>query len=267
MTTQELKLNKLKELIQLADSGLTREEFTANFKIIIDLIKSLKLANAQEMEAMRVMMKSFEAKMSSDQTDEMSKMKDQAMNYCEKEMNTMLREHEAMMSAMDAKMDEIKPLDPVDTDLLAKQASDLAITAIKPLIVPKDDFNAEISKAGDLIADTISGLLVIDDIKDLKEELEELRKLKTQRLGGGGFNRSAMEQYFIDDDTPVEVPNGVITDFTPTYSFMASSLKVFNDGQRMKIGAAKDYTIVNKKVVYNTAPLADVIITFDYRRE
>ena len=266
MTTQELKLNKLKELIQLADSGLTREEFTANFKIIIDLIKSLKLANQQERESLLIMMKSFEAKMSSDHYEEMEKMDKEMTAKCETETNKILLAHEAMVSEMDKKMETMAEAMP-DEALIAKQASDLAITAIKPLIVPNDDLKLEIPKLGDLIADTISGLLGIDDIKDLKEELEELRKLKTQRLGGGGFNRSAMEQYFIDDDTPVEVPNGVITDFTPTYSFMASSLKVFNDGQRMKIGAAKDYTIVNKKVVYNTAPLADVIITFDYRRE
>ena len=254
MTTQELKLNKLKELIQLADSGLTREEFTSNFKIIIDLIKSLKLANQQEREGLLIMMKSFEAKMSSDQTDEMVKMKDQAMNYCEKEMNTMLREHEAMISAMDAKMDEIKPLEPIDTDLIAKQASDLAITAIKPLIPEPYDLSKELLKAGDLIATSLENLdddkkLEISAIKDLQEILDELKQSRTRTFGGGGFSLSAMTQHFINDEIPVD--SGDHLTFTINYTPVNGTFKLYRSRARQNL--TEDYTLSGKSLTLTVA--------------
>ena len=275
------KIEKLKKLLEIANDGLDRKSFELAFKTLIDFIKRTdkvltdkidgKLLTAEEkLDELNKIYKETISRIEDDNQATLSNVKKWVFGkvaelFIKSKVNDKVNE-------IDAKLREIGSKEWPDTDLLAKQASDLAITAIKPLIPKEVAFDEEISKAGDLIASTLEAQpedkkLEIEAIKDLRKELDELRAMKGRVLGGGGgFSRMAMEQYFIDDDTPAEVPNGVITDFTPTYSFMASSLKVFNDGQRMKIGATKDYTIVSGKVVYNTAPLADVIITFDYRR-
>jgi len=269
MTTQELKLNKLKELIQLADSGLTREEFTSNFKIIIDLIKSLKLANQQERESLLIMLKSATAKMASDQTDDMAVIKSEALAFLAKEMRTLMAEHKSRITELDNKMAEIGSIKPPDEALLAKTASDLAVSELLPKIPTNEIFKDNLSKAGDLIATSLENLdddkkLEISAIKDLQKELDELRAMKGRTFGGGGLSKSALELHFVDAETPAEVPNGVITDFTTVYiPSPTASLKVFADGQRLKL--TTDYTFSGKIVSFITAPLTDVLITFEYR--
>jgi len=265
---QEFK-TQFAESLKAFNDRMSYEELKVALTSIIEFVKKQKEMTATELQAMKVMMSSALEKIKADQSSEMEKMDKDVMAYCEKEMNSMIREHEAMMSAMDAKMDEIKPLEPVDTDLIAKQASDLAITAIIPKIPTYETFKDNLSKAGDLIVDTLSKQegeekLHIADIWKLQETLDELRQIRSRTLGGGGFSTIAMQQHFIDDETPTGDINGVNTDFvislTPS---PASSLKVFLDGQRMKL--TTDYTFTNKTITFLTAPLTGSLITVDYR--
>ena len=251
------------EAVKSFNEKMSYEELKTAIQTLINFVKTQKELTAQELEAIKIMLKSATAKMSSDQSAEMEMMKKQAASYCEKEMNKMYFEHESMMSAMDAKMDEVKPLEPIDTDLLAKQASDLAITSVLAKLPAPYDLSKELPSQGDLIADAVSGLLEVKDIKNLQEILDELKQLRTQRLGGG-TNYMGISQHFIDAETPTEVPNGVITDFTLVNTpNPETSLKVFADGQRLKL--TTDYTLSGKTVSFVTAPITDVLIIFEYR--
>ena len=269
MTDQ--RLEKLKTLLKLTSEGLTMEEFTKAFKVVLDYIKKvekdLTLKNDISTQELTALIQTL--------ADKLETLNQQKLLSSQVKMDKALEEQRASLNYIRDWTRNLKNgRDGKDADeaIVAENASKIALETLEPKLLGKDAIKEEISKAGDLIASTLEAQpedkkLEIEAIKDLRKELDELRAMKGRVLGGGGgFSRMAMEQYFIDDDTPAEVPNGVITDFTPTYSFMASSLKVFNDGQRRKIGATKDYTIVSGKVVYNTAPLVDVIITFDYRR-
>lgn len=260
------KLKKIQEFIELSKSSLTEAEFVDAFKKVVDYVKAIQAANKDEMKALDNKYTNIVKGIESNYGGDMAGMKSEAMAMCEKEMGK-------MKGQVDAKMAEVKDgVDGLsaDVDIVAKTASDLAITALKPLIPTIEVIEADLPKLGAPIRDALE-LLTGDDrldksaIKGLDEEFKRLEEVRGRVLGGGGgFNRMAMEQYFVDADTPVEVPNGVITDFTPTWAFIASSLKVYNDGQRMQL--TTDYTIVGGKVVYNTAPLTDVIIIFEYRR-
>ena len=269
MTTEQLK--QLKENLQRANDSLTKKDFEASFKVLIDFVKKLQATltdkNDKVIQELTALIQTL--------ADKLETLNQQKLLSSQVKMDKALEEQRASLNYIRDWTRNLKNgRDGKDADeaIVAENASKIALETLEPKLLGKDAIKEEISKAGDLIATSLENLdddkkLEISAIKDLQKELDELRAMKGRVLGGGGgFSRMAMEQYFIDDDTPAEVPNGVITDFTPTYSFMASSLKVFNDGQRMKIGATKDYTIVSGKVVYNTAPLADVIITFDYRR-
>jgi hypothetical protein len=175
----------------------------------------------------------------------------------------MYQEHEAMMSAMDKKMAEVRDGVDANEDRVAENASKMAITEVLSKVVAKDDFKEEISKAGDLIADTISGLLEIKDIKGLEELLEEIKKIKGQRLGGGGFSSIAMQQHFIFKETPSGTINGVNTDFvlnlTPSPT---DSLTVYRGGAVQTL--TEDYTLSGKTITFLVAPVVGEIIRCDY---
>jgi hypothetical protein len=80
----------------------------------------------------------------------------------------------------------------------------------------------------------------------------------------GGFNYSTIDTHIVDDETPSGLVNGVNTDFVlNNIPSPASSLKVFKDGQRMKL--ATDYTFSGQTITFLDAPLTDTIITCDYR--
>ncbi len=256
------KRDQFISLLKLTTSSLTREEFINSFKQVLDFCK----------KAVQDLSQKYQDTISRTEVEISSKL-----SSLEEKVDTKLSEVKDGYTPIKGKdyFDGLKGDDGVtpDTAEVALKASTMAQDALKPLLPTIDQLEKKLPILGEKIRDGLELLqgderLEIKAIKDLEERLSELKKEfgKTRFVGGGGFNRSAMEQYFVDDDTPVEVPNGVITDFTPTYIPLASSLKVFNDGQRMKLGATKDYTFSGGKVIYNTAPLADVIITFDYRR-
>lgn len=251
------------EAVKSFNEKMSYEELKIAIQALIDFVKKLKENTAAELQTIKVMLSSATAKMESDQNEEMTEMKKQATNYCEKEMNKMYFEHESMITIMDKKMDDIKPLEPVDTSLIAKQASEIATSEVLKLIPPKDDFNAELSKAGDLIADTISGLLEVKDIKGLEELLEELRQLRTQRLGGGGFSAIAMQQHFIPWTETSVAPNGVLTDFVIAYTpNPTNSLEVMVDNSPLFLTSDWTYTAATKTIVFNVAPPLGSIIRY-----
>jgi hypothetical protein len=274
MTTSEEKLNKLKELINLSNSGLTREEFTSNFKIIIDLIKSLKVANQQERESLLIMMKSFEAKISNDQTSEIDKISKELIAKLETGLNKIIFEKEAMTAEIDKRASDMEKSMP-DEVLLAKTASEMAIVAIKPLILPKDDLKEEISKLGDLIVKTVNNLPAedswhIEDIYKLREELDELRQLRGRTFGGGGgLSRMTADGLYAPigttGGTPIdnEVVAGDTNTFTLANTPILGSEHLFGIGQRLTLTV--DYSIAGA-VITTVNPWSAGQIIADYKK-
>jgi hypothetical protein len=260
------RLEKLKSILQLVDESISKKDFEANFKILIEFVKKLKEMTAQEMEAMRVMMKSFEAKMETDCKDEMEKMDKEMTAKCETETNKIMLAHEAMMSEMDKRAEIMEESMP-DEALIAKQASDLAVEAIKPLIVPNDDLKLEIPKLGDLIASTLEDLpeekkLLIEAVKGLREELDELRAMKSRVLGGvGGFNYGALTMHQVNEEIPTN--SGDDLNFTINHApSPTTSLKVYRNGQRLHI--TDDFTFSGKNITLLNALTAGEIFFCDY---
>ncbi len=117
--------------------------------------------------------------------------------------------------------------------------------------------------------DNESEKLKIEAIKDLRAELDELKKgLKSfggRPIFGGGFNYSAMDLHIVDDETPAGTVNDVNTDFTLAHvPNPASSLKVYVNGQRMRI--TTDYTFSGGTISFVTAPPTGSILLVDYRQ-
>ena len=291
MSIDNTKLERLKTLLNIANDGLSRADFELAFKSLIEFIKKAKEDLVLKIDAktqtaldeLTLLEKEFKqvienAKAESDNTLAGFKRKTiETINALfiksrvNEKLQIALNEVNFKIKQADDKMAGIKPLEPPDTDLIVKQVSREAITAVLSQLPPKDDFNEEISKAGDLIANTLENLseedkLKISAIKGLQDILDELKKIRTTRLfGGGGFSKSALEFHLIDDEVPTGAVNGVNTDFVLNHTPSPStSLKVYLDGQKMKL--TTDYTLSDKTITFLTAPLTNSLILCDYRR-
>lgn len=107
--------------------------------------------------------------------------------------------------------------------------------------------------------------LSISAIHELEEILDELRKRPVGR-GGGGFSKIAMDSHIIDDETPSGIINGSNTAFILAGDpNPLSSLKVYRNGMRQKVGVGEDYTISGRTITFTIAPVSGEIILCDYR--
>jgi hypothetical protein len=82
--------------------------------------------------------------------------------------------------------------------------------------------------------------LTIEDVKDLRKELDDLKKKWTSRpmFGGRGFSKMAMDSHFIEN----EIVAGSGTTFTLSHiPSPVSSLKLYGRGQRLR--PTTDFTI------------------------
>jgi len=258
------KIEKLKKLLEIANDGLSEKKFLDNFRTVIDVIKKAK-------EEMALTVKSLDTKYNAVVSNiediclkDVKNIRDEAMKFCTQEMRKLISEHRAKLTEIDNKIASIRDGKDADEVIVAEKASNLAITAILDKVVAKDDLNEEISKAGNLIADTISGLLEIEDIKDLRKELDELKKIKGSRMfgGGGGFSLMAMTQYMITE-TPTD--SGDHLTFTINHTPVSGTLKLYRSRARQNL--TEDYTISNKTIVLSVAldPTSESLIC-DYIR-
>ena len=199
---------KLKAILEIVKDSVGKEEFQNSFKVLIDFVKKLKELTAQELEAIKVMLKSATAKMESDQTSEMDKSKKEMMDYCMREMRTLMAEHKSRLTELDNKMASIRDGKDADPQEVAVLSAKIVAGELLPKIMDKEAINKILSEQGDLIADTVSGLLEIKDIKDLQDELDKLRKMKTNNMMGG----------LRPSPTGVETPVGDINSVNKAYT-------------------------------------------------
>lgn len=107
--------------------------------------------------------------------------------------------------------------------------------------------------------------LALEAIKGLKKELEEIRIIRSRKLGGGGFSKIHMESKFVDDETPTGNVNSTNKDFVLEYlPNPTASLKVYVNGQKMT--TTEDYTLSSKTITLTTAPPTGSIVRCDYRK-
>ncbi len=252
------KIQKLKDMMTLLNEGLTKSDFISAFKEVLDFLKKVKHENAVEMERIEKHLTEMTHEMKDKSETEMEAMKKKMMSYCEAEMKDMYQEHEDMMAKMDKKISEVHDGKDADSEEIITRV----LTKIPKPIEP-DNAHAIRNKLEKLEG---KERLRIDSIDELKETLEELKKIRTSAriFGGGGFSVGALNFHLVDDETLTGTPNGVLTAFTLAHTpSPATSLKVFVNGQRMKL--TTDYTFSIKTVTFLTAPPTGSILTADYR--
>jgi hypothetical protein len=256
---------------QIDEAYITEEDFLKQFKLVLDIFNAMKNANEKQRAEMLAMvekkmseMENMRGQHSSEISYEMKEKEKEMMDYCKSMMAKIEKQNENEMNFIKDKVSGLKDGQDANEQRVIQKATEEVLAKIPP--------NKELQpETGQSIVNKVALLpegerWLIEDVKDLRKELDEVKKrpIGTFGGGGGGFSVGAMNFHIIDDETPSEVPNGVITDFTLANTpSPSSSLKVYQDGQRMKL--TTDYTLSGRTVSFVTAPLTDSIITFDYR--
>ena len=202
--------SKIKEIADLINAGLTKQEFIDGFKKMLEHLKELeKNLNFKIDEKTQKAL---------DDLSEVEKAHRQAVEKIEQEnqsglsnlkkwalekigqlfINSRIKEK---ITELDAKLTELNAYKAPDASIIALEASKMAQDGLLPLIPIIDKLEEKLPQMGDLIANALEVLpenkkLEISAIKDLKEELEKLenkiRKGKAMPAGGvGGGGRIA----------------------------------------------------------------------------
>lgn len=84
-------------------------------------------------------------------------------------------------------------------------------------------------------------------------------------VASGGVAKSVAASVDVYDAAYTPVPNGTVTDFTMPSNYVPGTVRVLLNGDRLKRGAAVDFTEVAPNLVrFVAAPIASDILIFDY---
>ena len=246
------KLDKLKSILEMLDTNLSRAEFVESFKNIVNLVlkveKELAEKNNKTIAELKSIFEELKDNLESTTNSELSRVINEL-----KEFSAKIEKDQKI--ALDFIKDKVKNLKGKD-----------GYTPVKG----KDYFDGKNGKDGspdtpDQILDKISGLLEIKEIKGLVEALEELKKIREERrIFGGGFNKMAMDIHILDPYTPTGTIDGANCDFVLTKApNPSSSLKVWRGGALMSLTG--DYTLSGKTLTFLIAPAVGEIIKCEHR--
>lgn len=249
------KLSKIEKLLSPLNDFVTNDEFLRLLKIV----EGIKERTNETLERISKIHVDLIEKNKNDYETNLGYLKEELKNDFNTELaklKTLQKELDTMITERLAKIKDGKNADEekIVKDVLAQ----IVMPEYKETVL--DDAFEIRNKL-----ETLNGeeRLAISAINGLEEKLKEIDS-KPLGKGGGGFSKMAMDIHIIDDETPPETPNGVITDFTLSHiPSPATSLKVYKDGQRMKL--TTDYTLSGTTVSFISAPLTDSLITFDFR--
>lgn len=247
--------SKLEKLLSPLEEFITNDEFIKAFENVLKIVKE----NKDEVErAIKELEKTYKNLISKN-SDAHSANLDELKSTFNKRLEEVLKFKNELNTKIDERLAKITDGKDADEEKIVKDVlAQIVMPEYKETVL--DDAFEIRNKL-----ETLNGeeRLAISAINGLEEKLKEIDS-KPLGKGGGGFSKMAMDIHIIDDETPPETPNGVITDFTLSHiPSPATSLKVYKDGQRMKL--TTDYTLSGTTVSFISAPLTDSLITFDFR--
>jgi hypothetical protein len=261
------KLDKLKSLLQVANDGLSKEEFLDSFKEVVNqifkletkLIEKIDFKTQAEKEKLDDLKQEFESVISEAKLESDNSLSGFKRKTIELVNNLFAK------SRVNQKLEEI-----LNTANLKLQEFDNKIVSVRDGIdgAPgKDGQDAIVDeeKIVKEVLDKIDLTELEEMIEELRKELEELKSRPVGRLGGGGgLSKIALESKFIDNEV-VGTGDGVITAFTLDYLPNPST------SLRVTVGSGElfltdDWTLSGITLTFLTAPPDGAKIRASYRK-
>lgn len=238
------RIERLLKAFEVTNDQLTREEFTAAFKKILDHFSKMQTQLLGSIDYKQGEEKSKLEKLAQDFTTQAEKIVSDAFEKSpsKQKMEEMFKQMLNKMGEIDTKLSKVKDGKP---GLPGKNADEQKIIdrLLKMIVLPKIDYT---------------------EIEKIRKEWDDFRQQRVM-LGGGGFSKIAMDGHIVDEETPSGTVNGSNDTFTLAFApNPTASLKVYQDGQRMK-GGGVDYTLSGRTITFTSAPLSNTILTCEYR--
>ena len=222
------KAEQFKELLKLTTDSLTKAEFASAFKSLMELVKKIEQALIQKIDtklsqalvSLQELNQTYRetiAQIKEDNQSTLSNLKRWVLEkvgevFIKSEINKSLTDR---LGRVDQKLAEFDAYEPPDAATITLEATNRALEAVKSLIPIIPNTKEEISNAGDIIATALEKLpeetkLKIDAVKNLRQELDELKKMKgTIHLGG-----SSLGGHIVKAEDITSQLNGVLKTFT-----------------------------------------------------
>ncbi len=248
------KLAKFKELLLILQDSVNKEEFLKAFQAVLDYVKKIETelnlkADVKTQQALNELEKLNQiysetiSRIKEDNQSTLSNLKKWALErvgelFIRSQINKTLTDR---LKEVDDRLENIRdgidglPGEPGAPGLDGKDGTEITPFEVRDkLEFLKGDERLEISA-----------------IKNLEEELEELRKLKTQKLGGGGgMSKLGLEMHFVDFEEPTD--SGDHLNFTIGHTpSPASSFHLFRSRAEQII--TEDYTLTGTALVLTVA--------------
>ena len=254
---------KLQRLFNLMDSdAITKETFVVEFKKVIDFVTKMKDKNSKSMQEFSALVKKVEAKLNGDNSNNLAGIKAEFA----KQLANLSNKHNEVVARLDKRISEItNGENGMDAD------EDIMIERLRNELPQVEDLKNDIPIMGQEIRNALELLqdeerLDQSAIKGLEEKFKELEEIIASRPlggGGGGLSNIALQRHFIDDETPIGTLNGVNTIFTISKTPATGSLKLYINGQRLRV--TEDYTFTGKTITMLVAPESDEVLLCDFR--
>jgi len=234
-------------LLKLTTDSLTKDEFLAAFKDVLDYLKKAEANLGSKIDSktqkalneLERLGKTYEqtiTKIEEDNQSTFSNLKRWALEkiselWAKKQVDNKLAQ-------LDAKLTELNSYEPPNPQEVAVLASRLAISEVQKQIPTID--------SPDQILDKISGLLEIQDIKDLQEKLDELKKIKgITHIGGSSGGGHIVKAYDLTASL-----NGVLKTFSlPAFWRIVS---VHSSSFPFSFRPTTDYTISGSTITFTS---------------
>ena len=247
------KLEKLKELLKVANDGLSKAEFLKHFrnaiKMIVNIEKQLIAKIDKAIDTMKSDLIVLKSATQSDLNDLKAKHKervDKALKEQENGLNFIRDKVRSIKSGINGKngIDGINGVDGVNGNDGSQDTPEQVRNKIETLM-GEERF----------------------DLSAIKGLRRILTKLEDRPLGkgGGGFSLMHLNIHILDPYAPTGSVNGSNKDFVlSNVPNPSASLKVYVNGMKMQLTG--DYTISNKTISMITAPPTGSIIEVEHRK-
>ncbi len=233
---KDKKLEQLKNILDIIDNSITKEEFLKAFENVVKLVEKTNAQSVKDMNGVKDLFLKMEGKLKSENKSDITSLKGEV----ERLFNKAHREQvDDLNFVKDTVKDNIK-----DTE--KRLTKDFTSMLPEEFIHPSPEAHRD-----ELESFKGKERLNMSAIDGLIEALEEI---KEQRLGKSGGGTSAMGvRWALGRINNTETPTGLVNGTNKVYTVLNEIHTVFSFGINGMVIHSDEYTIAGRKITFGTA--------------
>lgn len=221
------KKPNMRDLFQgMLDDHLGRQEFTDAFQKVVDLIKQLTERNQAEFSAIQETVQLLSQKLAQESSDTLASVQSETRASLQRELRAIQSSLDETVRSIDERVSQIKDGKDADEERIVQD-----VLAQIPAWTPPDTAEDIRNKLEVLEGDE---RLKIEAIRDLREELDALKKRSNQTVyvgGGGGSGGRIVKSYDLSDQLDGSTKTFALPAFWRVISVHSSSFpNAFREG-------------------------------------